>query len=524
MVRLRLLFPSDYDRCSVLLGGEVDYFRAVENLMQAVGAGVHRSETVLLVAVLVAAIGYRIFLASSTNFPINDGALFLEFVQGVGRTFPLLPTTIEYNGLTIPFAYPPLAFWMGAALTRLGADSLQVVHLMPLGMNIVYVLSITLLLLQSGRTRLFTALALLFFCTRLRSFEWLVMGGGMSRGLGAVFFIGALIAVGIPTYRTQQPRGRSILAGACVAGAILSHLEWGVLAASSVVLSRALGAPTARDFIVSSTVSGLTAIVLISPWLLAVYECHGLTPFLYAGGTSEWGLGSSAFALGTFARSALSNPLVVLGAMVSLGRRNAFWYVFVLLCAFLTPRHAATPLMIPVAIFAAEGALFVYRSLASRIASRRVALGAVASAVALLVLGNIHRDTRSSAGSFRPLTAQVRQGMKWVAQNHPRERFAVITDKTWYYDSSAEWFPTLTGATSVTTVQGREWLPNGAFDASKTEMADLKSSSSCTNLLTRLRSMERADYVWVEFKPECFTAGEFQKLYQNGRVAVFRSL
>lgn len=84
-----------------------------------------------------------------------------------------------FNGFDIPFAYPSLSFWFAALLTKAGLDALDVVRVLPILVNIVYVLLFAWLLLRLGHSRLFTAVVMLFFCTRLRSSEWLVMGGGL---------------------------------------------------------------------------------------------------------------------------------------------------------------------------------------------------------------------------------------------------------------------------------------------------------------------------------------------------------
>jgi 4-amino-4-deoxy-L-arabinose transferase-like glycosyltransferase len=135
-----------------------------------------RRQTMFLAAALVAALLFRIYLLAAHDFPINDGALFLEFIRATAATFPGLPTEAAYNGLILPFAYPPLSFWLGALLTKAGVDSLAVVRVLPILMNMGYVLLFALLLLKSGRSRAFTALAILLLAVNLRSFEWLLMG------------------------------------------------------------------------------------------------------------------------------------------------------------------------------------------------------------------------------------------------------------------------------------------------------------------------------------------------------------
>lgn len=484
------------------------------------------SGTGLLLLVLALALGFRLFLALATDFPINDGALFYEFVKGVAATFPNLPETVRYNAIDVPFAYPPLSFWLGAVLVRIGADPLDVVHYLPIAMNAAYVLLFTLVLLKSGHGRLFAAIALFFFAARLRSFEWLVMGGGLSRGLGALFFMLVLLAVTIPGPRGDEreplPPWRSALAGMLVGGAIVSHLEWGVLAAATFALSRALAARGLKEFVASSALGGAACLLVVAPWLLFVQVIHGLEPFLAAGGSGGWGIASSAIKLAKLLVGSLTNPFVLVGGYVLLRRRDFFWPAFILLCLLVTPRHGWTPVALALAVLSAHGVMAAWQILRGMIPSRRVA--AAATAVAVIAIVAIHEspEYRRVWDWFRPLPAEERQAMAWIRQEHPRADFAVLTNAHWSYDASAEWLPTLTGVRSLTTVQGREWLPNRVFRRYDEMNERVLRTKSCPDLLRKLRFYGRPDFLWAEAMRRCFRPPAYLPVYKNSSVTIFR--
>lgn len=478
----------------------------------------------LLIVVIAAAVAFRLYLLATTDFPINDGGLFYAFVEGIARTFPALPESVSYNGLTIPFAYPPLAFWIGALLAELGLAPLEVVRATPIAMNIVYIILFALLLLRSGRSALFTALALLFLCTMLRSFGWLIMGGGLSRGLGAIFLLLTLLAIGIPGRERGPalPAWRVALAGAFVGCAILSHFEWGVDAAAAVIASRALGSPSVKDFVRSNLIAGIVAAMVVAPWLLLVIELHGVTPLLAAGGSSSWGLLAPIGHLISFLLSSLTNPLILIGGVIALRRREYFWPVFFLLCLVLTPRHAFTPATLPLAVFCALAIISLYELMARRGASpkRAAAIAAVAAAAALLLQS--YRGITAGSASYRPLDREARTAMAWVAATHPGSAFLVVTGQPWPLDASAEWFPILAHARSVNTVQGREWLPNRAFARWDEMDIALKKSLSCQEALAILAGHERPQFVWAEARKECFAAPTFEPVYRTAKVTIFR--
>jgi hypothetical protein len=477
----------------------------------------------LLLAALAGAIAFRLYLLAAADFPVNDGALFLEFVRAISVTFPALPREVGYNGLVLPFAYPPLSFWIAALWTKLGFDSLAVVRTMPILMNIGYVLLFALVLLKSGRSQLFTALAILFFSVTLRSFEWLLMGGGLSRGLGAVFLMLTLLAIKVPEQGRKPPlsRWRVAIAGAAVAGAILSHLEWGILSAACVVLSRGLGSHSIKNFVADCTTAGTVALTLALPWLFLVQQTHGLEPFLSAGATGAWSTQTVIRRLIEFiAMAGVGNPFAIIGGVVLLGKRQWFWIGFTFLCAVLTPRHALTPMVLALAVFAAQGVFSFYESAGRFVRSRKLLTVSVASIVGLLLAHGVFAAHRNSGTSFRVLPPEMRLAMAWVAANHSGAAFAIVNDRQWHNDSTGEWFPTLAAARAVTTVQGREW--NGEFGRWVDMSAALRASENCAELHANLRAFGQFEFVWAETMKGCFVSPSYRLAFQNERVSIYR--
>ena len=476
----------------------------------------------LFVAVALTAIGQRVFLIASTDFPFNDGGLFYAFIKATAATFPALPDTVGFNGLTIPFAYPPLAFWLAAGLDRMGMDPLASLRVLPILMNTAYVLLFALVLRRSGRPLFFVGLALFFACAMIRTFEWLIMGGGLSRGLGSVFLMMTLVAIRAPEgERRALPVGSLVAAGAAVAGAILSHLEWGLDAAACVILSRAVGSVGIRDFVRSILVPGITALLLISPWIFYILSVHGSAPFLAAGGSGAWDGRNLLSQFQILLGRSLDNPLVPLGGLLLLWQRKFFWPGFMLICMIVTPRHGETPTTLAAAVFAAEGALALFVWLRQRLTSARLAAVTAALVVAVLALFPVSAAYLGRGKRLHPLTVEVRQAMAWVSRTHPGASFAILNSYTWWYDSSAEWFPVLAQARSVNTVQGREWLPDRVYSDYYAKDVALKQSRSCGEILRHLKAYERPQFVWVEVRKDCFTSPDFRPVYRNAQVTIF---
>ncbi|MBW3655668.1 MAG: hypothetical protein KY444_06150 [Gemmatimonadetes bacterium] len=458
-------------------------------------------DTVLLLASLTAVLAIRVQLLLQTDFPINDGALFLAFVEAIARTFPSLPVTVDFNGAAIPFAYPPLAFWLGAAGARLGLSPLAIVHLAPILMNIGYVLLFALLLLRTGHSRLFTALAVLVFGTTFRSYEWLVMGGGLSRGLGSLFLLATLLAL-LPSGLWRE-RGwswpRLVAGGLGIGITMVSHLEWGLLCTFSALVCLALARRRAADWLVGAVVLGATSLAVYLPWFAWAMQVHGLEPFRAASATAAW----RWTAIPEGARMVMRNagpmlPFVLLGAVLVRRGRDFFWVLFLLASLLLIPRSGETPLVLALGVLAAAGlkgtvaAAARWRGRWGRTAA--IALVAIGIALTALRAGSTFRRDEN----FVTLPPEVRTARGWVAEHQRGGRFAVLREAPWYYNGPAEWFPLLTGAVSTTTMQGREWLPGGDFALRYAAVYQLEEAATCAELLDGLAALPRSDFAWVE--------------------------
>src|SRR3954468_14221949 len=73
----------------------------------------------------------RLLRVVGEDFPLNDGALFVQMTEDLRAAGYHLPATTTYDYAGIPFAYPPLAFYVAGWLADLGVPLLDVVRLLP---------------------------------------------------------------------------------------------------------------------------------------------------------------------------------------------------------------------------------------------------------------------------------------------------------------------------------------------------------------------------------------------------------
>jgi hypothetical protein len=74
------------------------------------------------------------------------------------------------------------------------------------------------------------------------------------------------------------------------------------------------------------------------------------------------------------------------------------------------------------------------------------------------------------------MTDADRDAFAWIKDNTSEtSRFVLVTDYFWSGDPVSEWFPALTGKTSVATVQGTEWLGGGLYLQAIEEARELQN-------------------------------------------------
>ena len=427
-----------------------------------------------ILAVLALAAVVRLPRVLADDFPINDGGVFYVMIGEIARDGLTLPATTSYNGAAIPTAYPPLSLFVTAALhLATGVPVLTLLRVLPVAANLATAVAVFFLARSLLGGAWLAAFAAMAWAVLPRSYEYMIMGGGLTRSFG---FLWGCVAVACAHRLAVTRRVRAGAAAAVtLAMALLSHPEMGLWAAASVVLVvAARGLDRWSLWAVAALAAG--AAVVAAPWWAVTLARHGLAPFVAAAGTSSWGLRPM---LGLLSRWVVGEtglvPLTALafvGAVAALARRELLLPAWLVITFAVVPRSAATPATVPLALLAAWalGELVLprlERVFDFRAGARRALLAVAVVAPALaytLVVSNLRR-TPETWSSLRRVPPAEREAMAWVAAHlGAAERFAVVTGvETWWVDAVDAWFPALTGRASVATPNGAEWLPGGEF-------------------------------------------------------------
>lgn len=456
---------------------------------------------------------FRIMPAWLAGFPVNDGGMFYTMIQDLQASRYALPLFTAYNNLHIPYIYPPLGFYAGAAITGLLELStpLAVIRWLPGLLNALTIPAFYLLAKEITGNRFHGALSTLVFAFIPHMTAWLSMGGGLTRAPGMLFMLLALTFI----HRVFTADAGSGIWGAVIFGGltVLSHTEATLYMMALGIYIWAMKSRSARGLI-HGIVIAAGALILASPWLFTVIARHGITPFISAGATSlrdSWSV-LRLVNIDFFTEEPyldLFGAAGVLGLALLAARREFFLPGMFLVIALVNPRSAHTVGNIPLSMAAAWFVLYFLKPYLitgnDGEKNRKPVNAAILSAILIpFIFGNmLYYETLLAE---RHVSLAERDAFQWIKENTPANRaFLVITGETnGFCDSVSEWFPALTGRRSAATLQGNEWIRGNNFGEF---IADTQALQSCANkgLECILRESKRFesdfDYLYVSLNP-----------------------
>jgi hypothetical protein len=425
----------------------------------------------------------RFLPLATSNYPLNDGGLFAHMAGDLARNGFLLPRLTTYNGTEIPFAYPPFGIYLTAGITKVtGVDLLTVVRFFPALVSTTSILALYLVAAELLRSRWRGVVAAGAFALMPRSYIWLIVGGGVTRALGLLL---ALLALHQGILMMRRHRALNVMGAAAFSGlTVLSHPQAAVFLFVSLLVLMGFHAFRGRAMTVIGqlALAGLGGLLVAAPWVVAVATAHGIEPLVSAGRTAFDPFNGFGVLVGLgFADSPvldLITALGVLGILLRVARGQWMIPLWFALAVVIDPRAGSTYATVPLALsvvpilgellqrmIPAQGRT---ATLESEPMPRLVLTHRAASMVIALVLFTTLRTaSRIPADPGSPLhglaTDQV-AAMGWVRANvNQNTGFAVVTERAWDLDYLSEWFPVLTGRTSIATVQGSEWLGIDTF-------------------------------------------------------------
>jgi hypothetical protein len=381
-----------------------------------------------------------------------------------------LPAVTTYNQLEIPFSYPPAGLLVTGAVGEVtGTATLDLLRWIPLVLSAACLVAFAWL---AHRVLPATAAVGATFAYALMpsAYGWLVAGGGLTRGLGLLFAI--LAAALVSSRGTGSPSVRvAIAAGVMIGLSGLSHPQAAVFAViACVVLS--FGWPM-RTWSIRLGVAAITAILIVSPWIVWVATTNGLESLLAAGGRLEPAVGIVRLLNLRFSAAPFMDVVGVAGAvgLAACLLQRSLRLPALLITTYLAGAGGGEFLAaIPWALIAGVGLAALvdlaaaWMSGASPARKRATAAAVGGLALFLALIGSLGSVVDRSS-KLHPLPQDQVAAMRWLADHTSTGATIMVpTAEVWGYDEVTEWLPAFAERHSIGTVQGSEWLGADGYE------------------------------------------------------------
>lgn len=493
--------------------------------------------TFLALAILFGAF-VRILPGLLTGFPINDGGMFAVMMRDLRANGFTLPISTTYNAAGIPFAYPPLGFYIGAFAERSGLSETASLTWLPMTFTVLTIPAFYFLAGQLLEDRPRAALAAVFFALAPGNYIWLLMGGGLTRSLGMLFLILALTFV----HRAFRERswGSASAASLFCALTVLSHPQSALLLAIGCAIFWVFLGRSRSGVLLATGIAGAAALISM-PWWGTVVAHHGFGVFLSAGQSGDLRASLQTLFANLFSRQTIlpfSTLFWVLGLALTIYQRRFILLVWGFLPFLIDQRSApiTTSLLYP--MLAAIGFLDVMPAFFNFSHTRtwkfepdqemfnRPALSMMMLGITFyLFVECVFHASIIRTISLGPASVEM---MVWVRENTPAESsFLILTGREDVMtDPVQEWFPAIAVRHSETTLQGLEWTLQDEFNARWAQLAALQSCADvdCVHAWTGEMGLESTLLVVDSSKKptQLFLSAGYEVLFDNGRYVVLK--
>ncbi len=460
--------------------------------------------------------------------PLGMGGLYHLFAREILRHGFALPEHIPYYTLNgLPFAYPPLAFYLQAILLScLPVPTFALVNILPPVLSTLTV-GLFFLLAQEFFPWPRSLLATAVYALLPAAFLEHLPGEGLVESLGTALFIAGVWALVRLNRRPGWPA--SALLGLFL-GLTIAASPGGAygLAVSIAILwlLRAGGRRSPPGYLLASLGIGL---ILSAPYWFTVSLRYGPAIFFRTFFRQHTGFIALFLAkMGLLVEQSLPlspwGVLALLGLAALLSRREwtlPLWCILV----YAIPREFGYLVAVPLALLAAHGLTdLILPGAAGREESRR--RSRIAPALVLLVLfawGTVRAYAWGADLVKRAnlVTADELAMMTWIAQHTPPEAtFLVVGDEI-------EWFPVLSERTTLNVIWGSEWVEDEGVLRLNTELGRCPSPDCCFDVAEKYGLSP--DYLYLSASGEqanllalARTDPTLEPVWENAGAGLFR--
>ncbi|WP_049972924.1 ArnT family glycosyltransferase [Haladaptatus cibarius] len=398
-------------------------------------------------------------------YPAYGAGLYLQIAEEISAHGYGLPERIPlYTRDGIPFAYPPLMYYVSAVIMDVtGVDPITLSRLLPGFVTVLYLIPFYYLAREVLESTPRAGFATVVLAVTPPVLQWHLSAGGVVRAPAFLFALTGAYT-GIRMFKTGETKwlvSSTVLFGMT----ILTHPVYTVFFGTTYLVMFACFSRTPRGLVRGAIVAS-GGILLASPWWLQIVATHGAGIFTAASGTHTGLGGGMGRLLNQFVYS-LDPELPVIffigsfaGAVYLVAKRRPFLPLWLVAAAFMLGKlrfqFPAGAMMLSILVF--EVIVPRVRNLSARTRYSRSAPLVVVMVIVLIVSSVGVSFAASGLNSHHDSTTQPAfmddddmATMEWVQENTASgSEFVVLGD-------AAEWFPLMTDRPILVGPWGVEW-------------------------------------------------------------------
>ncbi len=405
------------------------------------------------------------------NLPVHSGGLFLFFSENIASNDFQIPKTIPYYSEGgIPFAYPPLGFYIIAVLiTIFKIPGFIVINVLPVVISCISVGVFYFVSKLLSNSKIVQCCLVLVYSILPSAFQQQIEDEGTAEALGTLALL-LLLYFSIKVFYSRRIKDFILLGisgalciisapGSAYAGAILLTLSGHLLL---------IIAPNKMYTFKALMISSCIVLILTSAYWFPVIRNHGIEIFtttLSAQHPDSTGVYKIIETYLSFNISSAKHPffwntLIALGAFLTIATKKAF-IVIILAILMLIPRESPWLISIPGSFLGGYGLAHIIQIL-QKDAKKSIYYATLSSVVivALVSYGGLQAYYASSrvANLQRPDRTRATLAVSdWIHDHTDTSARFIILDSY-----LREWTPRLFLRTVLNVPQGTEWKPTVA--------------------------------------------------------------
>jgi hypothetical protein len=486
----------------------------------------------------------HLVMGFSSNLPLNNGGLYLFFSEIISQNNFSYPDYIPFyteNG--VPFAYPPLIFYLLALISKMFHIPLMILFIYtPTIISIVCIFAFYFLVKELFPEKSLVLISTLIFALYPPLIAYSAQGLFLVHGVGTLFFIIGLILV----LRWMKCNDDSLIFFIGILfGLLLLSSPRCAFAYALVLLTVALLNPRKKTFF-SLAFIGIIAAVISAPWWITVIQNHGITVLL-----NGFMLRQPTVVVNIFLNVYLYNFYNYQLSLMAICLLGLFYYIikkefflpvlFVLLVISGGYGVVIIPLIMIIILFSVGMLKVIFPALKYILNAdtpTKTLLPLFFTVLLLiLILGGSYIQNRDffeyKYSSLKEDETLQFEAMNWITQNTENSSSFIVKDviaseqknQFWIGD----WFPAITHRKTLNTFYGNEWTNKPQLWLADLELTNCKDTYCFENVSNKYNFNNTHVFI-IKYPENGYVISSFANsdnykiIFENSKVVIFKKI